>query len=303
METLPSVEGVGRRWGATSTVDEVGAHDHLSWTFRDPESWRRTLTTFFAGASPTERLVYTSPDDELSMRRDLADLAHVSDLRRSGRLWLVPHAVPPADKASAVRMSAEFASVVDEALAAPCTGVRVATRIAPEHLQHDSTDGLASGFAAFELFADRVISTRPVAALCGADARLPSTTLDVVQMVHPLRHRGSRAADDAWLFAVDDKVWALAGELDIRNRAASTDALSSLRYANLAATHAEADCHLDLRYLGFIDIRGMGTLVDLARDLAPGQLVLHNAAGLLRKVLDELWPSAANPGIRIATTP
>lgn len=303
METLHSAEGVGRRWGATGTAENLGPHDHLSWTFRDPESWRRTLTAFFAAASPTQRLVYTSPDDERSMLRDLADLPDAPELRRSGRLWVVPHAVPPTDKASAVRLSAEFASVVDDALAAPCTAVRVATRIAPEHLHHDSTDGLASGFAAFELFADRVISTRPVAALCGADARLPSTTLDVVQMVHPLRHRGSRAADDAWLFAVDDRVWALAGELDIRNRTASTDALSSLRYAHLVAGPADADCHLDLRHLEFIDIRGMGTLVDLARDLAPGQLVLHNAAGLLRKVLDELWPSAASPGIRIATTP
>jgi hypothetical protein len=301
METLHAAEGVGRRWGATDTVEHLADHDHLSWTFRDPESWRRTLTAFLAGGSPTERLVYTSPDDERSMLADLADLPGASELRRSGRLWLVPHALLPTDEASALHRSAEFASVVDEALAAPCTAVRVATRIASDHLPDDSTQGTGSGVAAFELYADRVISTRPVAALCGADVRLPSTTLDVVQLVHPLRRGGLRAADDAWLFAVDDKVWALAGELDIRNRAASTDALSSLRHAHRVA-NPDADCHLDLRHLEFIDIRGMGTLVDLARDLAPAQLVLHNAAGLLRKVLDELWPSAMSPGIRIATT-
>jgi hypothetical protein len=215
----------------------------------------------------------------------------------SDRLWLVPHGVPPTDRAAgrtaAVRLGAELATVVDEALAPPCTAVRVATRIAPEHLSSD----LAPGLAAFELFVDRMVSTRPVAALCGADARLPPATLDVVRLVHPL-HRGS-AAGDAWLFAVDDKGWALAGEVDIHNRAASTEALSSLRHADLPARTAGADCHLDLRHLEFIDIRGMGTLVDLARALAPGQLVLHNATGLLRKVLVDLWPTPTSTDIRI----
>lgn len=303
METLHSAERVGRRWGATDTVEDLGAHDHVSWTYRGAEEWRRTLTAFFAAASPTERLVYRSPTSEQSMLRDLSDLAGVADLVASGRLWLAPDGVPPPDKASAVRLSAEYAAVIARAIAAPYTAVRVATRIGPEYLPRDSTDGLPASFAACELFVDRVISTRPVTALCGFDARLPSTTLDVVHLVHPLRRGRASGVDDAWLFAVDGRGWALAGELDIRNRVASTDALSSLQYANLAATPVENDCHLDLRHLQFIDIRGMGTLVDLAGELVPGQLVLHNAAGWLRKVLDELWPSAANPGIRIATTP
>jgi hypothetical protein len=299
METVHSAEGLGRRWGATSTVEDLGPHDHLSWTYRGADSWRRTLTAYFALASPTERLVYTTPDDERAMRRDLADLPGLTRNVDSGRLMLVPRDVPPADEASAIRLSAEFAAVVDEALAPPYTALRVATRIAPEHLSSDHTRDLLSGVAAFELFVDRLISTRPVASLCGADARLAPTTLDLVQLVHPLRRGGADPTADACLFAVDDRGWALAGELDIRNRAASTEALASLGHANTAATSVGADCHLDLRHLEFIDIRGMGTLVDLARDLAPGQLVLHNATGLLRKVLTDLWPTSTSTDIRI----
>jgi hypothetical protein len=148
-----------------------------------------------------------------------------------------------------------------------------------------------------------VISTRPVVALCGSDARLPPTTLDVVRLVHPLRRGYAPVPGDAWLFAVDGRGWALAGEFDVRNRVAATHALSSLQYANLAMTPVESDCHLDLQHLEFIDIRGMGTLVDLAEELVPGQLVLHNAAGLLRKILGELWPTSTSPSIRIVATP
>ena len=289
----------GRRWGVASRVEELAIHDHVSWTYKDIESWREALTTFFAGAPPTDRLVYTSPQSEREMLADLSGLADVADVIRSGRLRLISHAVPSHEKVAAVRLSIEFAKVLDEAVSGPYTAVRVATRIGSDDLPSTDTAELASALAAFELFVDQLVSVRRAVMLCGVDGRLPAAALDVVRVVHPLRQAPGAAPAEAWLFALDDQRWALAGEVDISNRSAVVDALSSLQYANLAATLLMTDRHLNLRDLEFIDVGGMRALMDLARELTPGQLVLQDATGLLRTILIDVGPTLERSNIRV----
>lgn len=302
--TSSRLQDSGRRWGFVSDVEELEIHDHASWTCRGTESWQEALTRFFSGALPTDRLLYTSPQSERAMLADLSGLAGLSDTIRSGRLRLVSHAMPSSDKDAAVRLSVEFAKVLDEAVTGPYTAVRVATRVGCDgapitDTDTDTTSALVSGLAAFELFVDRLITVRPVVMLCGVDGDLPPATLEVIRMVHPLRQAPAAPQPQAWLFALDDQRWALAGEVGITNRAAVGEVTSSLQYANLAATLLTNDHHLSLRDLEFVDVGGMRALMDLAQQVTPGQLVLQDATGLLKTILLEVGPTLARSNIRV----
>src|SRR3712207_632592 len=74
----------------------------------------------------------------------------------------------------------------------------------------------------------------------------------------------------------------LVGEADETTRAAFEAALRGMSNGG--------DLHLDLAELAFIDVAGVGSLVELASTMRPhGRLVVHQPPPALRRILDLLW--------------
>jgi anti-anti-sigma factor len=81
---------------------------------------------------------------------------------------------------------------------------------------------------------------------------------------------------------------ALNGEIDLAN-------VSTLERTLKALHDARADVRIDLERLSFIDVRGAAALVQLAVRLGPEhRLVLHRAPQILRKIVNDLWPSISS---------
>lgn len=271
-----------RQCGAIDVVTGHGPADHICWVHDGEESWRAAAVPYLNEGVPAgDQLLYVADKPVDALVDDLADLPDRDALLGSGQLRVmsIPDAYGPTDSFTAERQVEAFHG---EVLAAVDAGYR-SLRLASEATALVQTPEQARRFAAYELLVDAMLARSALTALCGYDgSRISREAGDGLGFVHPLRHRGDRFPVSG-LYAGDGGRWQLSGEVDLTVR-------SSLELA-LATLPDDAEVHLELGGLEFIDVAGVRALVALAERLAPGRrLLLHQPPTVLRRMFEIAWP-------------
>jgi anti-anti-sigma factor len=84
----------------------------------------------------------------------------------------------------------------------------------------------------------------------------------------------------------------LDGEVDVAT-------VGDLKRALAELAAVDADVHLELAGLGFIDLSGVAVLTSFAASLGPGRrLLLENPPAILRRMIRVLW--AQHPGLQMS---
>lgn len=259
------------------------------------ESWQAAAVDYLAeGAAAGDRLLYVADKPETGLVADLAGLADRDGMLDSRQLRLASTADVYGPTAQ-FHVATQVAAFAGQASAATGSGYR-GFRLASEATSLVSGAARILDSAAYELAVDEMIATNGMSAMCGYDRRTAAEALPALALVHPLRHAADETDAPGLYFDPDQGRWHLAGEIDLAVDCVLRSALAWL----VRVTPGQADLHLDLRAVEFIDVRGVHALIAVADELAPSRhLVLHDVPAVLRRILDLAWTGSAS-GVEIA---
>lgn len=254
-----------RRTGEVADAGGLGVHDHLCWSYDDPEDFHHQVLEFLAdGLRQGLRVRYVAsgetgelvghlaglPDLERHLRRGAVEVASLGDTYSSDRV------VVPAEQVRA------YATATRDARAAGFTGLRVAA----EATGMVRTSAQAEAFAAYEHLIDRYMVTHPFSALCAyRRPELPAGTVAELASLHPAARQGSALFRLHATGADDPADYALAGEVDVTNRQLLDVALDRADPEPAGAERSGGPLTIDGCHLRFIDHRGLLVLSDHAR--------------------------------------
>lgn len=247
--------------------------DHVCWASDDDDELLATVRAWAVeGIARGERVLYIADRTEAELRRRVDDLADLEELLDAGRVVLgTPSSMYGDDVVDERALLTYYAAATAEALAAGCSGLRVAAEVgALEDL--DAVDA----FVAWEQLADAFMNRAPMSALCIFDRRgVSDAAIAAVAAAHPTCH-GS-ACDTSFVLHAHEDGFRLAGDVDTFDRFRLDTMLR-----NAAADAPSLVLHLeDLHHASGGCAR---VLDDLARRLGRrgGQLVLKSAPETFR---------------------
>lgn len=245
-----------RAHGCIDSGSGLGVNDHACWSFDEPQEFADASLEFFAdGLRTGQRLVFVGSEPVAEQRGRLQELGDVGQLIDGGALQLfeLRDLYRPGEPIDVDLQVKTYTAATDAALADGFTGLRVAAEVTELVLDPDTWEA----HVRWESIADRVMSTMPLAALCGyrGDA-VPDSLLNDLATVHPATNI---AADEApfRLFGDSGRL-VLSGEIDLFSNE-TLDRILDL------ALEGEEPLTLDLGELGFIDHHGLETLATHTR--------------------------------------
>src|SRR5215813_9772853 len=137
-------------------------HDHMGWTFDGTREFAALAASYLAeGAALGERLCYVAEDPDPADMAQLADIVDADALQISS----VADMYGPDGLVDPIRQRSDYAAVIDEALAAGYTGIRVAA----DGSSLVADEQRLNAMIEWEIVADRLAAERPITALCAYD--------------------------------------------------------------------------------------------------------------------------------------
>lgn len=250
--------------GVTETARGFGPHDHLCWVYDEPREFHSRAMEFLSdGLAQGQRVWYVADvDTEVSAGAVWDELRDMSEGNGSAALRRDAVQIESAGAGQAIVTAVDpigqvrkFATVMQEALAAGFTGLRVVS----ESTLRLRTPELLNAWACCELLADRYMMTLPFSALCAYNrAELGEETIAHVACLHPTVNDG---AAPFRLYSSCGVTASLSGELDLTSCELFATAL---RRADLRPVDGELI--IDATGLDFIDHRNLLVLAAHARD-------------------------------------
>ncbi len=269
-----------REHGCIHSGGGLGANAHACWAFDEADEFTGAALEFLTdGLRAGQRIAYVGRESVDEQRERLDPLGDVGSMVDAGKLQFLrlDDVFSLGEPIDCETHLALYAAATDAALADGYTGLRVAAQV---------TDLVAepqtwNAYVRWESVADRVMSTRPLSALCGfrRDA-LPDGLLADIATVHPASNEGAPAVP-FHLFGDAGNV-ALCGEID----GFSAPDLDHL--LGLSLDDGE-EVSFDLAELEFIDHHGLEVLVShIERLSAGGSCEVHNAPHVVHRICDLL---------------
>lgn len=277
-----------RRSGVLSTARGLGVHDHAGWVFSDPAEFRADAARFLAeGLSAGQRVVCVASDSTLG----LPELAGLDAALATGqaRIASVDRAYAVGQPVDAQRQLAAFAQASDTALADGWAGLRVVADVTSLVL----TPQQREAWTHYEYLVDRYIAHLPLSGLCGFNSRVLTDegALTEVVSMHPAVNAGASRFRMYGGDGVDVSI-ALAGEIDLNNRAVFASALRRARPAPVGDTLV-----VDASRLTFIDHRGLTELAGYAAEVGLTTMVYTAEDTMLSRLIHIL----SIPGVQVTS--
>jgi anti-anti-sigma factor len=264
--------------GWIDRVAGLGADAHVLWTYEDEQSFRAVASEFLnEGPQFGQRLLFVASGDEDALRERLSGLPGLEDLERRGALVL-RSAEEMCESADPEDQLAGFAGLVDDALAAGYTGLRVVTDMTETLRDPAAWDA----FARREAVADRYMANNPMSALCCLDrGAVPEALVGDLARLHPCTNFAEDTSSFR-IFAADGTI-VLDGEVDAFGRDAFTRLLEH-------TIPDDEESTLDLSAVGFIDHSGVLALANRADEVTArgGSLRIAGAPHLVTRMCDLL---------------
>jgi anti-anti-sigma regulatory factor len=265
-----------RRHGCTHSGSGLGADAHVCWGFNRRQEFVDAALEFLTdGLRAGQRIAYVGSEPVDEQRERLEPLGGVGAMIDEGALLLIDltgiyKAGEPIDPDSQM---AVYAAVTEAALADGYTGLRVAAQASNLVREPETWDA----HLRWESVADRFMSVRPLAAMCGYQRDLvPEQLLCDISTLHPATNVSTKAVP-FHLFAEDGDMF-LSGDVDYLSVEALDRALER-------ACDGSQPVVLDLRDLGFIDHNGLEVLAAHTHRLAAaGGCSIRNAPAAVERL-------------------
>lgn len=269
-----------REHGCIHSGRHLGADGHACWGFDEVDEFAGVALEFLEdGLRGGQRIAYVGSEPLDEQRERLEPLGDVGSMIDAGKLQLfeLKDLYSIGEPVDAERQIAVYLAATDAALADGYSGLRVAAQ---------ATDLVAeprtwNAHVRWESIADRVMSVRPLAALCGyrRDA-LPDGLLADLATVHPASNEGPSTVP--FHFFGDSGNAVISGEVDVF-AAPDLDHLLGL------SLESNAEITLDLAELEFIDHHGLEVLIShIERLSAGGRCEVRNAPHVVQRLCDLL---------------
>jgi hypothetical protein len=214
-----------RATGTIIAARGFGVHDHLCWSYDDPEDLRaRTLEFLGEGLEQGLRACYVNAGSPELLRDDLAGLPNLDQEIFRGALKIV--SIDGMYQTGAVvGASAQvdlYRTHTDEALADGYAGFRLVAEATPLVTSKEQLEA----FIGYEYLVDGLMAARPFSAMCAYKTTvLDAEAVSALAAVHP------NAREDATQFHLYNLAgvdFALSGEIDAAVQAQFEHALESL---------------------------------------------------------------------------
>jgi MEDS: MEthanogen/methylotroph, DcmR Sensory domain len=195
-----------RNHGPRFGLVRMGPHDHIGWIFSGPGEFAALAEPFLAeGGARNERLMYVADDPDTAVFGPWTDSLPPGTLTGA----TVAEVYGESGIVDAAKQQATFAQVLDQALAAGYSGIRVAADNTPLVLGPERIDA----WMRWEIVADHFMSQNPVTGLCAFDkTRTDVNTLSHLATFHPVWPAESDQPPFR-LFSNDSALW-LEGEVN-----------------------------------------------------------------------------------------
>jgi anti-anti-sigma regulatory factor len=258
----------------------MGADGHACWAFDDRQEFTDVALEFLTdGLRLGQRLAHIGSEPVDEQRERLDPLGDVGGLIDTGALQLFElgdlyRIGEPVDAEAQV---GAYLGATEAALADGYSGLRVAAQVTELVAEPETHDA----YVRWESAADRVLSSRPLAALCGYErAALPPQLLADLAAIHPAAN-GCAGSVPFHLFGENGGL-ALAGEVDLFSS-------ETLDRALTFACEGGEPVRLDLGELDFIDHRGLEILsAHTGRLAAAGGCTVHHEPYVVKRLCDLL---------------
>ena len=269
-----------RAHGCIDSGSGLGADAHACWCFDQPQDFADASVEFLSdGLRSGQRLAYVGCEPAAEQRERLERLGDVGGMIDTGALQLLELGglYRPGERIDAEAQVATYAAATDAALADGYTGLRVAAQVTDLVAEPKTWEA----HVRWESIADRVMSTMPLAALCGYRREaVPDSLLADLAAVHPAANATPEQVP-FHLFADSGKL-VVSGEIDLF----SSEPLD--RILELVLREDEP-VTLDLGELGFIDHHGLEILArHTHRCGAAGGCSVHNEPPVVQRLCDLL---------------
>jgi anti-anti-sigma regulatory factor len=269
-----------RAHGCIHSGSDLGANDHACWAFDHQQEFVDAALEYLTdGLRLGQRLAYVGSEPVDEQRELLAPLGDVGAMVDAGMLQLLElddlyRVGEPVDLEAQLQA---YSAATDAALADGFTGLRVAAQVTDLVAEPETWDA----HVRWESTADRVLSSRPLSALCGYQRdRVPAQLLGDLAAVHPASNLDADAVP-FHLFGEEGGL-ALSGEVDLFSSCAFNRALE---YAGPAGEPVS----LDLGALEFIDHHGIEILAAHTRRLdESGGCSVRNQPPVVERLCDLL---------------
>lgn len=269
-----------REHGCIHSGRHLGPDGHACWAFDEMDEFTATALEFLDdGLCTGQRIVYVGSESVDEQRERLDPLGNVGSMIDVGKLQLFElkdlYSIgEPVDTETQIAI---YNAATDAALADGYSGLRVAAQATDLVIEPQTWNA----HVRWESIADRVMSVRPLAALCGYRRDvLPDGLIADLATVHPASNEGS--ATVPFHFFGDAGNAVISGEVDGFS-APDLDHLLGL------SLESDAEIALDLGELEFIDHRGLEVLIShIERLNAGGRCEVRNAPHVVSRLCDLL---------------
>lgn len=247
-----------RRQLTSADPRSLQPHDHVFWSGDGADGlYDLASTALAAGARRNEQLLFVAVDPDAARLAGVGDLELLLD---RGQLQL--HAVEAIYGASGsfsqTKQLETFQGVLDEALAAGYSGIRVVADNTP--LVADTGEAGYDSWLRWEQLTDRFQAASQVTGICYFDGcALDDERLADLAALHPVRP--ANAVQPAFTFFSDDGAVSVTGALDLWSAERFERALST--------TLRDEPLVLDLSRAQFVDHRALLALNDVATAARP----------------------------------
>ena len=189
-----------RRRGTCYEVIGMRPHDHIGWVFEDRPDFDLLARRFLSeGSARGELLMLVVENPETAVVDGLEDTV----TGRPVQVASLAEVYGPSGVVDPEGQRATFAGVLNEALAAGYSGIRVAADNTPLVMTRERLDA----WMRWESVADRFMSENPVTGLCAFDRhRVDVDQLRHLATLHPLVS-ASTPTPQFRLYAYDEGVW------------------------------------------------------------------------------------------------
>lgn len=269
-----------RGHGCIDSACGLGADAHACWVFdRDQEFIDASLEYLTDGLRAGQRIAYVGSEPVAEQRERLAPLGDVGAMIDKGMLQLfeLPDLYEVGEPVDERAQLATYAAATDSALADGYTGLRVAAQVTDLVAEPHTREA----HIRWESVADRFMSVRPLAALCGyRRTTLPEPLVSDLAAVHPATNIPPATLPFHFFSEAGDLV--LAGEID-------TFSAEDLDRVLELACHPGDEISLDLAQLEFIDHHGLEVLTTHVQRLtAAGECAVRNTPPVVERLCDLL---------------
>ena len=264
--SVPSDTPKPRQHGERSEVGGLGPSDHICWAYDDPARMVEQASIFlFDGLAAGERVAFVGDQGASgAVAKRLSELGGDADKLE---VWLLGDTYQGSDSIDPAFQVARYAALVDEALTAGFTGLRIVAEATP--LVTDPAR--RSRFVDYEMAIEEFMATHKFSAMCAYRSDLlGSSAVTELASVHPLASQGSTTLQ---LFRHSDGVLGLAGEIDLANDEIFEGVLDRLKPS------PNRPLVIDVSDLLFIDADGMLRLEGWAA--RNGRVVLRSPRSVL----------------------